>query len=125
LRRCSPTQGLRITNSKNIKIGRWQHGNGFSQFGGGVYAMSSKSIVTQFNDFHDVHRDWTDTARGQFVQYNRVTGPDKSIHGNTGGNAVGSNPEDLISIQVRWDSGIAHRCQRKLLRFSAWRGDEQ
>lgn len=64
----------------------------------GVYALSSQSIKVNNNEFVNVRmRDAA--SRGQFVQFNGVTGAGSSISDNRGENFPGeSNPEDLISL---------------------------
>jgi hypothetical protein len=89
--------GVLVQNSTGIIIGVWQHGNTFAHFDGGVYALSSQGVKVQYNDFRDVRRR-SGSSRGQFVQFDKVTGAGNAITGNTGGNVVGSNPEDLINM---------------------------
>jgi len=64
----------------------------------GVYALSSETIKVRNNQFVNV-RKLTVGGRGQFVQFNGVTGAGNAIENNKGENFLGeSNPEDLISL---------------------------
>ena len=64
----------------------------------GVYAASSSTIKVINNQFVNV-RQRSGPARGQFVQFNHVTGAGNEISDNKGENFPGeSNPEDLISM---------------------------
>lgn len=64
----------------------------------GVYALTSKTIKVRGNQFVNV-RQRTTGGRGQFVQFNSVTGEGNVIENNKGENFAGqSNPEDLISL---------------------------
>ncbi|HKO82083.1 MAG TPA: right-handed parallel beta-helix repeat-containing protein [Chitinophagaceae bacterium] len=64
----------------------------------GVYALSSQTIKVRNNQFVNV-RQRSIGGRGQFVQFNGVTGAGNAIEGNKGENFAGeSDPEDLISL---------------------------
>ena len=64
----------------------------------GVYAATSSTIKVINNQFINV-RQRSGPARGQFVQFNNVTGAGNEISNNKGENFPGeSNPEDLISM---------------------------
>ncbi|MGK2862967.1 MAG: right-handed parallel beta-helix repeat-containing protein [Chitinophagaceae bacterium] len=64
----------------------------------GVYAMQSQSIIVKNNQFVNVSQR-SYGGRGQFVQFNGVSGEGNSIENNKGENFPGeSNPEDLISM---------------------------
>lgn len=57
----------------------------------GIYVLDSRSISVSGNTFRDAGRN--------FVQFDKVTGPDNKIVGNAGMNTLGgSNAEDLISV---------------------------
>ncbi len=57
----------------------------------GIYVLDSQSISVTGNTFRDAGRN--------FVQFDKVTGPDNRIVGNTGMNTLGgSNAEDLINV---------------------------
>lgn len=64
----------------------------------GVYALSSETIKVRGNQFVNV-RQRSGGGRGQFVQFNNVTGAGNAIENNKGENFLGeSDPEDLISL---------------------------
>ncbi|MFI5406484.1 MAG: right-handed parallel beta-helix repeat-containing protein, partial [Nitrososphaerales archaeon] len=64
----------------------------------GVYAMQSQSIKIKNNQFVNV-RQRVGGGRGQFVQFNGVTGDGNAIEDNRGENFPGeSDPEDMISL---------------------------
>lgn len=64
----------------------------------GVYALSCQTIKVDNNQFVNV-RMRSIGGRGQFVQFNGVTGAGNSVSNNKGENFLGeSNPEDLISM---------------------------
>lgn len=63
---------------------------------GGVYCDTCQTVKVVSNDFRDMRMG--DSARGQFVQFNNVTGPGSAVQNNTGRNVVGSDPEDLVSM---------------------------
>lgn len=68
----------------------------FSRVRTGVYAVNSTGIRVLENSFRNVTGPM---PRGQFVQFNQVTGAGNVISGNIGINEPGrSNPEDAISI---------------------------
>ncbi|HKZ67971.1 MAG TPA: right-handed parallel beta-helix repeat-containing protein [Chitinophagaceae bacterium] len=65
----------------------------------GVYAASSSTIKVINNQFVNVRMREGGSARGQFVQFNNVTGEGNEISNNKGENFPGeSNPEDCISM---------------------------
>ncbi len=64
----------------------------------GIYAMQSKTIIIRNNQFVNV-RQRSYGGRGQFVQFNGVSGDGNVIENNRGENFLDeSNPEDLISM---------------------------
>ena len=64
----------------------------------GVYAASSSTIKVIGNQFVNM-RQRSGPARGQFVQFNNVTGAGNEVSGNKGENFAGeSDPEDMISM---------------------------
>lgn len=70
----------------------------FNKVTTGVYAISSKTIKINNNEFINV-RKRSDGVRGQFVQFNGVTGAGNQVNDNRGENFLSeSNPEDLVSM---------------------------
>ncbi len=64
----------------------------------GVYVLKSQVIKVRNNQFVNM-RMRPNESRGQFVQFNEVTGSGNIIENNKGENFAGeSNPEDLISL---------------------------
>ncbi len=64
----------------------------------GVYALESQTIKVIDNQFVNV-RQRANGGRGQFVQFNNVTGAGSAVENNEGENFAGeSDPEDLISM---------------------------
>lgn len=108
---------IKITNSSNITIRNCFFNKGAAEainvymganirvenclFNGvttGVYASISTGIKVINNQFVNV-RKRADNARGQFIQFNNVTGEGNEVSGNKGENFAGeSNPEDLINM---------------------------
>lgn len=88
--------GVSILNSSNITI----QTSYFEDLNGGVYAVNSTGIKVTGNRFKNVGRSGKmDNSRGQFVQFNNVTGAGNEIGANRGINIAGqSSPEDLISM---------------------------
>lgn len=65
----------------------------------GVYATTSQGIKVINNQFVNMRMRADNSSRGQFVQFNTVTGAGNEISGNKGENFTGeSNPEDMISL---------------------------
>ncbi len=87
-------EAINIEISSGIKIENCL----FNGVATGVYAMQSKSISVKNNQFINV-RQRSYGGRGQFIQFNGVTGEGNSIENNRGENFAGeSDPEDLISM---------------------------
>ena len=87
-------EAINIEGSANISVENCLF-NGVTT---GVYAMESQTIKISNNQFVNVRKD-TSGGRGQFVQFNEVTGAGNAIENNQGENFYGeSNPEDLISF---------------------------
>ena len=89
-------EAINIENSSNVII-EYCLFNGVTT---GVYALKTQNIKVRNNQFVNVRmRD--NGGRGQFVQFNEVTGAGNIIENNRGENFAGeSNPEDLISIFI-------------------------
>lgn len=91
----SAAEAIVVENSKNITIEKCLF-NGVTT---GVYAASSQAIKVANNQFVNVRMRADNSSRGQFVQFNNVTGAGNEISGNNGENFTGeSNPEDMISL---------------------------
>ena len=87
-------EAISIENSSNITIENCLF-NGVTT---GVYALGSKTIKIRYNQFVNVRMRSTG-GRGQFVQFNNVSGEGNLIENNQGENFAGeSDPEDLISL---------------------------
>jgi parallel beta-helix repeat protein len=87
-------EAINIEHSSNILIENCL----FNRADAGVYAMESQNIKVINNQFVNV-RQRAGEGRGQFVQFNGVTGPGNVIENNQGENFPGeSDPEDLISL---------------------------
>lgn len=87
-------EAISIENSANITIENCLF-NGVTT---GVYALGSQTIKIRNNQFVNV-RMRSSGGRGQFVQFNNVTGAGNLIENNKGENFLGeSDPEDLISL---------------------------
>ena len=87
-------EAIDIENSSNITIVNCL----FNGVVTGVYALNSQTIKINDNQFVNVRmRDIG--GRGQFVQFNNVSGAGNEINNNKGENFLGeSDPEDLISM---------------------------
>jgi parallel beta-helix repeat protein len=85
--------GIRLYNCRNITIDH----NFFTNVSTGVYAERSHGgIVINYNQFLNMQGPF---PRGQFVQFNNVSGAGNSISYNKGENIPGrSHPEDAISL---------------------------
>jgi parallel beta-helix repeat protein len=87
-------EAIVIENSSNVKVENCLF-NGVTT---GVYALGSQSIKVDNNQFVNV-RQRSGGGRGQFVQFNGVSGAGNSVSNNKGENFLGeSDPEDLISL---------------------------
>lgn len=87
-------EAINIEGSVNIHVENCLFNGAYA----GVYAMESKLIKVINNQFINA-RQRPDKSRGQFVQFNEVTGPGNVIENNQGENFFEeSNPEDLISL---------------------------
>ena len=88
-------EAITLYNCKNILIEKCL----FARVTTGVYASTSQSIKILNNQFLNVRRREGVNARGQFVQFDNVSGAGNEVSGNKGENFIGeSNPEDLISM---------------------------
>ncbi|MGH9630256.1 MAG: right-handed parallel beta-helix repeat-containing protein [Bryobacteraceae bacterium] len=68
----------------------------FARNRGGIYALDSRSIEVRGNRFSNARGP---SPRGQFVQFDKVNGPQNRINCNYGKNTPGqSNPEDAINL---------------------------
>ncbi|MBO9563520.1 MAG: right-handed parallel beta-helix repeat-containing protein [Niastella sp.] len=68
----------------------------FKDMNNGVYALNSQGIKVNYNQFQNVHHG---NSRGQFVQFNNVSGAGNEVMYNVGENIPGnSSPEDLINM---------------------------
>jgi len=87
-------EAISIENGSNITIENCL----FNRVTTGVYALSSQTIKIRNNQFVNVRMRSTG-GRGQFVQFNSVTGAGNLIEDNKGENFPGeSDPEDLSSL---------------------------
>ncbi len=85
-------EGVYIVNSKNVTVRQ----TSFNEVRTGVYAVNSQTINVSNNDFLNMNGPM---PRGQFVQYNNVTGTGNRINSNYGVNIKGqSNPEDALNV---------------------------
>jgi hypothetical protein len=100
--------GVAIENSSNIRV----KSSYFENVNGGVYAENSQSIKVNLNRLKNISRAWKmDDARGQFVQFNRVTGTGNIIRGNVGINEPGSSdPEDAVNLSVSSGVLVENNC---------------
>lgn len=90
----SMLEAINVETSSNITIENCLFNNAQS----GVYVMKSQAIKIINNQFVNV-RKRKDGSRGQFVQFNQVSGEGNIIENNKGENFLNeSNPEDLISL---------------------------
>jgi parallel beta-helix repeat protein len=86
--------GIYLYNCTNVTIINCSFMSNY----GGVYAVSSTGIKVDNNQFTNVVGGW---PRGQFVQFNNVTGTGNEIRDNVGENVLkpGSrDPVDLINL---------------------------
>lgn len=90
----SGEEAIEIENASNVNI----HDNLFRYATSGVYALNAQTIKVNNNEFINV-RQRSGGGRGQFVQFNNVTGPGNQVNDNRGENFPGeSDPEDLVSM---------------------------
>lgn len=90
----SGEEAIEIERASNVRI----HDNVFRYATSGVYALSSQTIKVYNNEFVNV-RQRSEGGRGQFVQFNGVTGAGNLVEDNRGMNFLGeSDPEDLVSM---------------------------
>jgi hypothetical protein len=90
----SKTVGILLINCRNIIIDY----NFITNVSTGVYATDSGAggIAVNYNQFKNMQGPF---PRGQFVQFNTISGAGCSISYNRGENIMGSsNPEDAISL---------------------------
>ncbi len=94
----SSAELMTLQGCRNILVEKCLMGLGTT----GVYAASSQGVRVINNQFYNIRqRINTDgsKARGQFIQFNTVTGAGNEISGNRGENFFGeSDPEDMISL---------------------------
>lgn len=86
--------GIHLYNCRNITIDY----NYFTNVSTGIYAEQTKDggIVADNNQFLNMKGPF---PRGQFIQFNNISGPNNSISHNKGENVMGqSYPEDAISL---------------------------
>ena len=87
-------EAINIESSTNVTVENCL----FNGVESGVYVMESQTIKVSGNQFVNV-RKRADGSRGQFIQFNKVTGTGNIIENNRGENFLHeSNPEDLISL---------------------------
>jgi hypothetical protein len=87
--------GIDIESSTNITV----QSSYFEDLNGGVYALSSSGIRITGSRFKNVSRAGKQSPdRGQFVQFDKVTGGGSAVSFNTGVNGPTADPEDLISM---------------------------
>ena len=88
-------EAINIERSPNIRIENCL----FSNVNSGVYAMESQTIAVINNQFVNARKRAADSSRGQFIQFNGVTGTGNIIENNQGENFFNeSDPEDLVSL---------------------------
>lgn len=89
-------EAIELENANNVTV----ENNLFTRVTTCVYALSSSNIKVRNNQFVNVRMriiNGAEAGRGQFVQFNGVSGGE--IVNNKGENFLGeSNPEDLISL---------------------------
>lgn len=91
----SASESIVVENSKNITIQNCL----FNGATCGVYATTSQAVKVTNNQFVNMRMRADNSSRGQFVQFNTVTGAGNEISENEGENFAGeSNPEDMISL---------------------------
>lgn len=87
--------GIGIYRSTNIRI----ENSSIEDTNSAVYAMFSSGIQVIGNRFKNVDKRKADGSRGQFVQFNNVSGEGNAISDNRGLNEPDkSYPEDLVSL---------------------------
>ncbi|AMR34042.1 hypothetical protein A0256_22640 [Mucilaginibacter sp. PAMC 26640] len=90
--RYSVKNGVSVLNCSNVTIVDCY----FEKVATGVYALSSKAVLVNHNQFKNMCGPF---PRGQFVQFDSVSGPDNQINYNTCENLPGqSHPEDAINL---------------------------
>lgn len=88
------SEAIELENCNDVTVENSLIGNAVT----GVYAVGGSGIKVINNEFFNV-RQRTIGARGQFVQFDGVTGAGNAIENNKGENWLGeSDPEDLISL---------------------------
>ena len=90
----STTVGIYLYNCYNITM----DSNNISNVSTGVYVVNTTKggIIVVWNQFKNMQGPF---PRGQFVQFNTVSGPNNSISNNRGENIFGSSyPEDAINL---------------------------
>ena len=88
----STKNGISIFNCRNIKVVNCY----FEKLATGVYALSSKEISVNYNQFKNMQGPF---PRGQMVQFDNLSGPGNQINYNKGENLPGqSDPQDAINI---------------------------
>lgn len=93
----SVEEAIKILNCNNVTITNCSFENNLA----GIYALNSSGIKVIQNKFSNVDKfkNVNITSRGQYVQFDKVTGPGNEIIDNVGECILGnSNPEDLINI---------------------------
>jgi hypothetical protein len=96
-------EAINIERSANIHIENCLFNGGDA----GVYAMESQLIKVINNQFVNVSQRIGE-SRGQFVQFNGVTGPGNVIENNQGENFFGeSDPEDLVSLFKSYGTAVS------------------
>lgn len=87
--------GVSIESSQNVTI----RDSYFEDLNGGVYALNSSGIKVTYDKFKNVTRvGKLDDSRGQFVQFDKVSGAGNVVTYNRGIIEPGFEPEDLISM---------------------------
>ncbi len=88
-------EAIVLEGSKNITIVDCL----FNGFVAGVYATTCQSVKVNNNQFVNMRMRADGSSRGQFVQFNTVTGAGNEVMNNKGENFPGeSNPEDQVSM---------------------------
>ncbi|MBK0380698.1 right-handed parallel beta-helix repeat-containing protein [Mucilaginibacter segetis] len=84
--------GLNIYNCSNITV----QGCYFENVATGVYALESQGINISYNQFKNMRGPF---PRGQFVQFDDVSGSNNRVNYNSGENFPGkSDPQDAINM---------------------------
>ncbi|OOQ57104.1 right-handed parallel beta-helix repeat-containing protein [Mucilaginibacter pedocola] len=90
--RASKKNGVIILSSRNVKVVDCY----FENLASGVYAVECKQVNVSHNRFKNIQGPF---PRGQFVQFDEVTGAGNKINHNSGENLPGqSAPEDAINV---------------------------